>query len=190
MAPSTSSTASIIPILSETTHVCTKDVLPTFSTSTRENLDHSPPPVAYTPLQQSPIPATEQSETALHPLHPSNNHPNLRMNYILHPEIRFLIVNPIIEQRKAVKRILRYLQDWASDLDDRRSTSRFHIFLGINLISWKCTNKPRLVDHGDTENYCYVSCAFHKRSSHYLLRQQKFLLPNSQPCDAWLQQAP
>ncbi|MED6161504.1 hypothetical protein PIB30_061324, partial [Stylosanthes scabra] len=63
MAPSTSSTAGIIFILPKTTPVYTKDVLPTFSTLIRENLEHSPPSVADTSLQQSPIPATDQPGT-------------------------------------------------------------------------------------------------------------------------------
>lgn len=84
--------------------------------------------------------------------------------------------NPFEDHRKAVKRILRYLQgtlnhglhlasadnttpititgycdaDWVSDPDDRRFTSGSCIFLGPNLVSWRA-KKQRWVTRSSTE---------------------------------------
>lgn len=83
---------------------------------------------------------------------------------------------PLDSHWQAIKRILRYLKgsmyyglllrpaaqasafplqaycdaDWASDPDDRRSTSGSCIFLGPNLVSW-CSKKQQLVGRSSTE---------------------------------------
>ncbi|XP_016732652.1 secreted RxLR effector protein 161-like [Gossypium hirsutum] len=81
--------------------------------------------------------------------------------------------NPLDVHFKAVKRILRYLQgtlsygvrftraskfllegysdaSWGVDIDDRRSTSRFYIFLGGNPVSWS-SKKQTVVSRSTAE---------------------------------------
>jgi hypothetical protein len=80
---------------------------------------------------------------------------------------------PTTAHWSAVKRILRYLHgtcglgilsrrssslllsafsdaDWAGNVDDRRSTGGFAIFLGPNLITW-CAHKQAIVSRSSTE---------------------------------------
>jgi histone deacetylase 1/2 len=80
---------------------------------------------------------------------------------------------PTDQHWEAVKRILRYVKgtldtglrirksnltgvsiftdaDWAGDIDDRRSTSEFAVFVGPNLISWSAKKQPT-VSRSSTE---------------------------------------
>jgi hypothetical protein len=80
---------------------------------------------------------------------------------------------PTIDHWTTVKRILRYVKhtlryglkitksssmlvsafsdsDWAGDLDDRRSTGGFAVFIGGNLVSW-CARKQPTVSRSSTE---------------------------------------
>ncbi|MED6118676.1 hypothetical protein PIB30_119149 [Stylosanthes scabra] len=90
--------------------------------------------------------------------------------------------NPTIEHWKAVKCILRYLQstinlgmtftsctnfriiafadaDWASDLDDWRSTFGYCVYLGTNLISWKCAKQSKVGRSSTEAEYRAIATA-------------------------------
>jgi hypothetical protein len=90
----------------------------------------------------------------------------LDISYAINKVCQFLHATTMVHWC-AVKRILRYVQgtnqmalqlvkdkstlvsafsyaDWARNVDDRRSTSGFVVFLGSNLVSW-CARKQRTV---------------------------------------------
>ncbi|XP_065846872.1 uncharacterized protein [Euphorbia lathyris] len=88
---------------------------------------------------------------------------------------------PTTEHWKAVKRILRYLRstpdhglriqrsrslditgytdaDWGGDIDDRKSTSGYAVYVGPNLVSWR-SRKQRTVSRSSTEaEYRALAC--------------------------------
>ncbi|XP_025702740.1 secreted RxLR effector protein 161-like [Arachis hypogaea] len=96
----------------------------------------------------------------------------LRYATITRPEISYAVNKvsqfmhcPLETHWKAVKQILRYLartvhhdlrfqkskdcrlygfcdSDWGSDVDDRKSTSEFCVYLGLNLVSWSNRKQP------------------------------------------------
>lgn len=98
--------------------------------------------------------------------------------------------SPTIDHWNALKRILQYLQgtktrglffkhsanhllgyadaNWASDIDDRKSTIGFAIFLGSNLVSWSSSSrKQKVVSHSSTEAE-YISLAAAASEVHWL----------------------
>jgi histone deacetylase 1/2 len=100
------------------------------------------------------------------------------ISYLVNKVCQFLS-SPLEEHWKAVKRILRYLQgtihhgllikpaptyeplsltgfcdaDWASDPDDRRSTSGACIYLGPNLVSWWAKKQTLVARSSAKEEY-------------------------------------
>lgn len=88
----------------------------------------------------------------------------------------------LVSHRVAVKRILRYLKgtsttglfisksanqnlvaysdaDWASNVDDRKSTSGFCIFMGSNLVSWSAKKQATLARSSTDAEYHSASSA-------------------------------
>ncbi|XP_025616553.1 uncharacterized mitochondrial protein AtMg00810-like [Arachis hypogaea] len=106
---------------------------------------------------------------------------------ITRPEITYAVnkvsqfmQTPLESHWKAVKRILRYLagtsnwglrfqrmsecriygfsdSDWGSDIDDRKSTSGFYVFLEPNLVSWS-SRKQNAVSRSSTGRISRASC--------------------------------
>ena len=100
------------------------------------------------------------------------NHSRLEISYCINRVCQF-IQNPLESHQKLVKKILRYLggtldyslhlrrssqlnlvglcdADWATDPDDRSSTSSYCVFLGANLVSWY-SKKQHTISHLSTE---------------------------------------
>ncbi|KAK5819143.1 hypothetical protein PVK06_024105 [Gossypium arboreum] len=95
-----------------------------------------------------------------------------RLTFFLGIEVKYTSQGLLLTQRKAVKRVLRYLsgtiehglllshrpfqfvcysdEDWASSVEDRRSTTGYVIYLGVNPIAW-CSKKQAVVSRSSTE---------------------------------------
>ncbi|XP_039009023.1 uncharacterized mitochondrial protein AtMg00810-like [Hibiscus syriacus] len=79
--------------------------------------------------------------------------------YVCHtrPDIAFAVhkvaqfmQSPCEAHWTGVKCILRYLKDWGSDTDDRRSVSGYCVYLGSHLLSWS-SRKQRSVSRSTVE---------------------------------------
>ncbi|GMP45231.1 hypothetical protein CsSME_00013817 [Camellia sinensis var. sinensis] len=67
---------------------------------------------------------------------------------------------PLASHFVMVKRLLRYLKgtlgyasDWAGNSLDRRSTTRFYIFLDPNLVSWSAKKQPTVARSSTEAKY-------------------------------------
>ncbi|XP_015970878.1 uncharacterized mitochondrial protein AtMg00810-like [Arachis duranensis] len=92
---------------------------------------------------------------------------------ITRPDLAFVVNkvsqfmhSPTIQHWKAVKRILRYLEeilnedsDWTSDLDDRRSITGYCIYLGTNLIAWRSDKQSKIIRSTTEEEYRAIASA-------------------------------
>ena len=90
--------------------------------------------------------------------------------------------NPTDLHWKALKRLLRYLQgtktldlfyshnstptlhyytdsDWGGDINDRRSTSGYDIYLGTSLISWLAKKQPTIARSSTESEYKAIANA-------------------------------
>ncbi|KAK9116560.1 hypothetical protein Sjap_015507 [Stephania japonica] len=111
------------------------------------------------------------------------------LQYLVHtiPDIAF-IVNRLSQYQsyptqihwQALKRVLRYLKDWAAFPHDRRSVSRFAVFFGSNLISWQ-SKKQHVVARSSTESeyraLAQISAEITRIQS--LLSELQFSLPTA-----------
>ncbi|XP_016191993.1 uncharacterized protein LOC107632866 [Arachis ipaensis] len=128
---------------------------------------------------------------------------------ITRPDISFSVnklsqfmSNPCQEHWVAVKRVLRYLagtaelklqfhrctdlrfsafsdSDWASDLDDRKSTTGFCVYYSSNLVSWKSSKQPTVSRSSTEAEYRALAAVFME-----LIWIQNLLAELHQPCPA------
>ncbi|GJS34739.1 hypothetical protein Tco_0533121 [Tanacetum coccineum] len=59
-------------------------------------------------------------------------------------QVRLYMHNTWEPHLSALKRILRYVRDWAGCPKTQRSTSGYYVFLGNNLLSWSSKRQPTL----------------------------------------------
>ena len=144
----------------------------------RTNMDHSKPQPS--PMLSSLRLTADESASVDDPTLYRSIVGALQYATVTRPEISFSVNRvcqymhkPQIHHWKAVKRILRYLagtsthgllltpspnysitgfsdSDWATDLDDRKSTTGYCIFVGRNLVSWS-SKKQKAVSRSSTE---------------------------------------
>jgi hypothetical protein len=56
--------------------------------------------------------------------------------------LKSLVDHGLYYQKGPLHLTAYYDSDWASDLDDRRSTTGFAVFLGRNLVAWSAKKQP------------------------------------------------
>ncbi|GAA0187158.1 transmembrane signal receptor [Lithospermum erythrorhizon] len=72
---------------------------------------------------------------------------------------------PMTNHMLALKRVVRYLQDWAGCPDTRKSTSGFYMFLDDNLISWS-SKRQTIIFHSSVEAEYRENLVQHQRTKH------------------------
>ncbi|XP_020673267.1 uncharacterized protein LOC110092911 [Dendrobium catenatum] len=118
-------------------------------------LQHSKPTQTPVALRSTPTAA----DSALYP--DSHHYRQLAgsLNYltITRPDIDYAVNcicqkmhRPTMANFIALKRLLRYVQDWAGDTRDRKSLTGFCTYLGTSLVSW-CVKKQATVTKSSTE---------------------------------------